>query len=395
MASFCLVLFAYLFSQFFRSFIAIVAADLGRDLGFGPAELGWISAAWFTAFALAQFPVGYLLDTLGPRRTMASLMLSGVVGGLLFAVSGGFVTSMAAMALIGVGCSPILMAGLYIFGRTAAPERFPMLASLLVGLGNIGNLVAASPLAYAAQTFGWRPSMAAVGTLMGLAALLTFLFLPDPPKAERRGGKTPMLGDIGTILRMRALWLVFPIHAVSYAAVATERGLWIGPYLADVHGLDALARGNIAFAMSVGMALGALACGPAARWMGGSKSPAILANAITIGLLLLLGFWTGVPVAIAAFILTGIGFFGLSYSLLLSHGRPFFPDHLLGRGVTFLNFLAIGGAGIMQAVTGQVMDRLLASGQSAPAAYSMIHIGMGLSVLVILLLFLRAPEKPV
>jgi MFS family permease len=394
MVTFSLLLFAYLFSQFFRSFVSIIAADLTRDLGFGPAELGWISSAWFTAFALAQFPVGYLLDTAGPRRTTAALMLAGVAGGLLFAVSNSLAVSMLAMALIGIGCSPVLMAALYIFGRIAAPERFAMLASLFVGLGNIGNLMAATPLAYAAQTFGWRTSMAAVGLAMGLAALLVLVMLADPPKAERQGGKTSLFGDILTILRMRALWLVFPLHAVSYAAVATERGLWIGPFLETVHGLDAIGRGNIAFAMSLGMALGALACGPATRLMGGSKPPAILANAIALGLFLMLGLWTAMPVALASAVLVGIGFFGLSYSLLLSHGRPFFPDHLLGRGVTLLNFLSIGGAGVMQALTGNLMKGLLASGTAPAEAFAFIHTGIGLAVLLALLLFLRAPARP-
>ncbi len=394
MLTFALLLFAYLFSQFFRSFVSIIAADLTRDLGFGPAELGWISSAWFAAFALAQFPIGYLLDTVGPRRTMASLMLAGVAGGLLFALSNSFAVSLLAMALIGIGCSPVLMAGLYIFGRTAAPERFAMLASLLVGLGNIGNLVAATPLAYAAETIGWRVSMAAVGMSMAVAALLTFLFLSDPPRVERREGKTSMLGDVLTIMRMRALWFVFPIHVFSYAAVATERGLWIGPFLESVHGVEAIARGNIAFAMSVGMALGALACGPVARLMGEAKKPAVIANFVTLGLFLMLGFLTAMPVTLIAIVLTGIGFFGLSYSLLLSHGRPFFPDHLLGRGVTFLNFLAIGGAGLMQAVTGNVMKGLLTSGTTPAEAYAVIHTGIGLAILLALLLYLRAPARP-
>jgi MFS family permease len=394
MFSFSLLLFAYLFSQFFRSFVTIIAADLTRDLGFGPAELGWISSAWFAAFALAQFPVGYLLDTAGPRRTTAALMLAGVAGGLLFALSNSLAVSMLAMALIGIGCAPVLMAALYIFGRMAAPERFAMLAALFVGLGNIGNLMAATPLAYAAQTFGWRSSMAAVGLTMGLAALLVFLFLADPPKAEHHGSKTSMLGDILTILRMPALWFMFPLHAVSYAAVATERGLWIGPFMESVHGLDAITRGHAAFAMSLGMALGAFACGPAVRFMGGPKPPAVLANAVAAGLFLLLGLWIGMPTALAAAVLVGIGFFGLSYSLLLGHGRMFFPDHLLGRGVTCLNFFAIGGAGVMQALTGNAMKGLLASGSAPAEAFAFIHTGIGLVVLLALLLFLRAPARP-
>ncbi len=393
--TFPLLLFAYLFSQFFRSFLTIIAGDLTRDLGFGPAELGWVGAAWFITFALFQFPVGYLLDTVGPRRTMGGLMLAGVAGAILFALSPNFWISVTGMALIGVGCSPMLMASLYIFGRTEPPERFAMLSSMMVGFGNIGNLAAATPLTLAAVSFGWRWSMAGVGIAMAGAAVLILLFLKDPPRAVRTdGGKASVLGDILAIARIRPLWLAFPLHLVSYAVIATERGLWVGPYLDQVHGMDAITRGNWVFAMSLAMALGALACGPAARWLGGAKTPAVIGNAMTVGLFLLLGLATGVGGAGAGAILVMIGFFGLTYSLLLSHGRQFFPDHLLGRGVTFLNFLAIGGAGLLQALTGQSMRLAGVSGTPPAEAYSLIHTALGLALLVALLLFLRVPAKP-
>jgi sugar phosphate permease len=394
MQTFLVLLFAYLFSQFFRSFVSIIAADLTRDLGFGPAELGWISSAWFLAFALSQFPVGYLLDTKGPRRTMGWLMTAGVVGGLLFSLSNGLAMSVAGMVLVGIGCSPMLMAGLYIFGRTSPPERFAMLASLLVGLGNIGNLVAATPLALAASTIGWRMSMAGVSVALALATVLVLILLKDPPQIERKDGKASMVGDILTVLKIRALWFMLPIHLFGYAAVATERGLWIGPFLQSVHGLDAILRGNVAFAMSVGMACGALACGPAARLLHGPKSPAVIATALSVVLFLTLAFFPQLPVLVVAGVLTAIGFFGLTYSLLLSHARPFLPDYLLGRGVTFLNFLAIGGAGLMQAITGKAMEKTLLSGVAPSEAYSYLHGGIGVILLVVLLAFLRAPAKP-
>jgi predicted MFS family arabinose efflux permease len=393
--TFPLLLFAYLFSQFFRSFLTIIAGDLGRDLGFGPEQLGWISSAWFMTFAAAQFMVGYLLDTVGPRRTMGGLMAVGVVGAVLFAVSPGFTISVVAMGMIGLGCSPMLMASLYIFGRTERPERFAILSSAIIGLGTLGVLAASTPLTLAAQQFGWRWSMAAIGIVMGLAAMLILLFLKDPPPAHRKDGTSAsILGDILTILRIRALWFAFPLHLVSYGVIATERGLWIGPYLDQVQGLEALARGNVVMAMSLAMGLGALACAPAARLFGGVKTPALIGNAVTVALFLLLGFWTSVPWLGASAILVGIGFFGLTYSLLLSHGRQFFPDHLLGRGVTLLNFLAIGGAGLLQAITGRVMDSQLASGVSPTAAYATIHTGLGLALLALLIVFLRAPAKP-
>jgi hypothetical protein len=80
---------------------------------------------------------------------------------------------------------------------------------------------------------------------------------------------------------------------------------------------------------------------------------------------------------------------------MLSHGRQFFPDHLLGRGVTCLNFLAIGGAGVLQALSGQSMRLATSSGTAPVEAYSTIHLALGGVLLVALLLFLRVPAKPV
>ncbi len=393
--TFAILLFAYLFSQFFRSFLTIIAGDLTRDLGFDAGQLGWISSAWFMAFAASQFLVGYLLDTIGPRRTMGGLMIAGVLGGLVFALSGGFAMSMLGMALIGIGCSPMLMSSLYIFGRTEPPARFATLSSLIVGFGNIGNLASATPLALAAQSFGWRASMAAVGLAMAAAALLVWLYLPDPAKAERTdGGRSSFFGDLKALLSLRALWLIFPLHLVSYGAVATERGLWVGPFLEKAHGLDPIGRGNIVFAMSVGMALGALACGPAARLFGGQKRPAEIGNVVTVGLFIALGLLPALGVAAASAMLIAIGVFGLTYTLLLGHGRLFFPDHLLGRGVTLLNFLAIGGAGLMQVATGQAMDRMLAGGMTQSAAFAAVHLMIGAAVGAALIPFLFARKAP-
>ena len=75
MATFGIVVFAYVLSQFFRSFLAVIAPELSAELGLDPAELGAVSSAWFLTFALAQFGFGVALDWLGPRRTGGALMV--------------------------------------------------------------------------------------------------------------------------------------------------------------------------------------------------------------------------------------------------------------------------------------------------------------------------------
>jgi MFS family permease len=65
----------------------------------------------------------------------------------------------AAMALIGIGCAPVLMASLFIFARIYHAGAVRRAASWLIAFGALGNVIGAAPLANAAQAFGWRPVM--------------------------------------------------------------------------------------------------------------------------------------------------------------------------------------------------------------------------------------------
>ena len=72
---------AYILSHFYRSFLAVLSPQLTAELGLGPDVLSDALGAWFAAFALAQFPVGSLLDRVGPRWTAASMFAIGAGGG--------------------------------------------------------------------------------------------------------------------------------------------------------------------------------------------------------------------------------------------------------------------------------------------------------------------------
>ena len=64
----CLV-FAYVLSQFYRAFLAVLSPLLTADIGATPEDLAAASGLWFLAFSLMQIPVGSALDRVGPRIT--------------------------------------------------------------------------------------------------------------------------------------------------------------------------------------------------------------------------------------------------------------------------------------------------------------------------------------
>jgi MFS family permease len=349
---------AYVLSQFFRAFLAVLTPLLERDLGTTPDDLANASSLWFICFAAMQIPIGAALDSIGPRRTAAWLLLIGGAGGAaLFAVATTGAHINIAMALIGVGCAPVLMASYYIFAREFPPARFAFLASLMVGLGSLGNLGASYPMGWAAEVFGWR---SAIWGLAGLSAVVAFGILvtvKDPPKVEAEAK-----GSLIELLRLRALWPIFPLMGVSYGMAAGVRSLWISPYLEDVFNADLATIGIATLLMSIAMIIGALAFGWLDRFFTSRKTMIASGTAFgfAAGLALIVLPPTSVPLAVALF--CAIGFFGATYSVIMAHGRAFLPPHLIGRGVTLLNLFSIGGAGVLQFLSGRVYSATLGTG---------------------------------
>jgi MFS family permease len=383
---FTIFLLAYLLSQFFRSFLAVIAPELSAELAMTPAELGAVSAAWFIAFAFAQFPVGWALDHIGPRRTVPAIMMLAVAGCALFALATDTAMALAAMTLIGLGCAPIYMGALYYFGRTYDARHFALLSSWLLGIGSAGNLLAATPLAAAAEAFGWRTTFFAVAAITFVMAALVALLIKDPPSAQIETGPDTRPAsawqDFRALLALRNLWPFLPIALVSYGTIAVERGLWVGPYLSEVYGLDPIARGNIVLVMAVAMSLGAICYGPLDQWLGTRKWIVVAGTLATAAGFAALHVYPKPELAIAEALLSAVGALGLTYGVLMAHARSFMPTHLLGRGITAMNFLLIGGGALLQLVSGRLVEQWKSEGLAAPAVYANLH-GLFAALLVI------------
>lgn len=357
-AGLILLTLSYVFSQFFRSFLAVLAEVLERDIGARPDDLATASGVWFLVFALMQIPVGAALDRIGPRRTAAVLFAIGGAGGAAgFALAQSQVHVTLAMGLIGLGCSPVLMASYYIFARTCRPAIFASLAATVLGIGTLGNLAGTLPLTLLVEAIGWRETLWALAAASAAIALGLFFLVRDPPGAE-----TTLRGSVLDLLRLPALWLVIPMMFVNYAASGGLRALWIGPYLRDVHGLTPGAIGLATLAMGVAMIAGTFAYGPLDRWFGSRKWVVLPGNALVVMGCTALWLWPapGVVTVLALFCI--VGFFGMTFPLILAHGRSYAPDHLIGRGVTLMNLFGIAGVGIFQVVTGRVQEGAAAQG---------------------------------
>lgn len=384
----------YVLSQFYRSFLAVLTPTLTAELGMTKAGLSAASGVWFLTFALAQFAIGVSLDRYGPRRTASILLAFGGAGGVsLFAAASTPWMVIAAMALIGIGCAPVLMASLVIFARIFPPARFAMLASWFVAFGTAGNVIGAAPLANAVQAFGWRPVMVGLAVFTLVVAAAIAVLVRDSAQEEHTTGRSGLAGYLD-LFRMRVLWPIIPLTAINYAPTTGIRGLWAGPYLADVYSADALLIGKVTLFMALAMVAGAFVYGPLDTIFRTRKWVAVAGNTIGIAALAMLAAYPAPGVVNVTVLFVIIGLAGSSYGLLMAHARAFVPAHLTGRGVTLMNFFTIAGSGIMQFATGGVVTANVAPGDPAAAYAALFAFYLAMLGAAVAIYLLARDAKP-
>jgi predicted MFS family arabinose efflux permease len=363
---FCLTL-AYMLSQFYRAFLAVLSPVLKDDLGISADDLATASGAWFLAFAIMQIPIGAALDRIGPRLTAAVLHAVGGLGVVLFAMAQGPVQIQIGMALIGVGCAPVLMASYYIFARIYPAAIFATLAAFIIAIGNLGNIAASVPLAWSIDAYGWRATLWGMAAVTFAIAGLVLLTVRDPerlPPGPR--------GSLLDLLRMWPLWPIMIMMAACYAPGASLRGLWVGPYYADVFGADAARIGVVSLVMGLAMIAGNFAYGPMDRVFGTRKGVIIGGNLVVLVAFAALWWRPDDAGWLPMVMIVLIGAFGATFPVVMAHGRAFLPAHLMGRGVTLINLFGIGAAGLVQVATGRL--HAAGAGLAAPAQYGAVFL---------------------
>lgn len=353
----------YILVYFYRVSLAVVSGDVSRDLDLTPEQLGTLAGVLFYVYAVAQIPLGPLIDRIGPRLVIAGCGLLTTIGGVLFAQAGSLTTAMAGRVLIGIGTAAVLMATFTIFSHWYSKQEFGRISGLMVAAGNLGNLAGTAPLALAVGWLGWRNAFLIIALVQGLVTLLIFLKVQDRPPhpLEPESGEQPekpgMLAAWGVIARDRSFWLLAAIAFCWYGNYLAVQGLWGGPFLMQVIGLSREGAGRMLMWTSVGFIAGSMVTDRIAQRLFRSYTRTLLAGQFCLALLMT-GFLGWLPLLPS----WSLGIYFLGIGLTVSSGvmiypiiRASVPVAMVGTGLTSLNFFVLMGAAVAQQGMGLVI----------------------------------------
>jgi len=387
-------------SQFFRVSNGVIGPEVMRDLAMTPQALGYAGAAFFVALAVMQVPVGLLFDRIGPRRTVAWLSVLAVAGALLNAAAGSATQLYLARFVTGVGCAASFMAAVLLASRWFPPRRYTAILGVIFAASNLGTLLGSTPLAAVTEWIGWRAAFVGAAVLAGAAGLGVLALVRDHPPGAGPAPRTApalreVLAGLAQVLRTPGLPRVFVMHLFVYASMVTVLGVWAGPYLNDVHGLDPVARGNVHLLMGAAQVLGILCVGPLDGILDSRKKVVVPGVALTVTLLAALALVPDPPAWLATTLLVAVCFVTSYGIVVVAHGRSLFPDHLAGRGVTTVNLSQAIGTALLPAATGALVGAfpVTASGAVPEAGYRLAFGFMAALLAACVLVYRGAPDS--
>ena len=143
--------------------------------------------------------------------------------------------------------------------------RVAYVTGIATAIGALGSALTTSPVQAMLPVFGWRGVFWVLCVLALAVATWIFLSVPDKPRVP--GPARTLRGDIalsGRILASRTFWRFGPAVATLSMFNFAYLGLWAGPWLRDVAGMDGPARAGVLFLYTFAMVLGSVLTGSAA-----------------------------------------------------------------------------------------------------------------------------------
>jgi len=387
----------YFLSYALRAVNAALAPVLASDLNLSAGELGWLSSAYFLAFAAMQIPVGIWLDRYGARRTESALLLVAALGAALVGLGDSLWINSLGRVLIGAGVAPCLMASYAYFRRCFPASQQPRLVMSMLLVGATGALVATQPALSMANWLGWRTIYIFACGLLFLSALAVYFFTTDADRQQPGQHDHKDATSIWALTTHPVMLRIIPACVFTIGGFSAMQTLWAGPWLTQTLGLSPEEASIVLLYLNASLMLSYFLMGSASPWF--IKKGLSLSKQSLIALI-----W--IPIVFIAMILWRSPASWICWLLfapvipamflLQTQAALAFPGHVAGRILTTSNLMIFVGTFAVQWAIGLAVDTFNKLGMTDTAALrSAFSCLVALQLLSLLWFVLRDPARAV
>ena len=345
----------YFISTLLRAINATISPELVSEFSLSAGDLGLLSGAYFLGFASVQIPLGYLLDSKGPKKIVSYFLSLTIVGIILFANAKNFQILLLSRLLIGIGVGACLMGPLTAYRVWFQDETQQRSNSWMLMVGAIGMLSSSLPVQYLLPSIGWRGVFINLAILTLICIILIALFIPKWENLN--SNQTSAQGRLSDIWSNDFFKSLVPMGFFNYGALFAIQTLWAGPWLTRVSGYTPEESAKGLFLLYSCLLISFLLWGYFVPRFSKNISDAIKLlkwgaplNLLVLVVIILLGSKAGA---------IHWAIYGIS-SIFLSLTQPAvgmaFPLNNAGKALTSFNLLLFVGAFFLQWAIGLIID---------------------------------------
>jgi sugar phosphate permease len=361
---------SYVLVYFHRLCPAVVAVDMMRDLHAGGPLLGLLGSAYFYPYAIMQLPAGLLSDSWGPRRAITLFFMVAFAGSLILGLAPSVFLAIVGRTLVGLGVSMLFVPTMKVLAEWFRVREFATMTGILMAMGGIGSLTAATPLALVSTWLGWRLSFVIVGVITLLLAILVWLIVRDRPsdkgwpspthRSESDDVPVGLMKGMKQVLTYPGFWPVAIWFFFDCAVFFSFGGLWGGPFLMQVYGLTKAEAGQILSMLAIGMIVGSpFLSFVSNRLLQGRKPVLIISSVVLMCLTALLAFYTEKLSTGALYLICfGLGVFSSAVVVIgFTTTKELFPVRIAGTSTGLVNLFPFAGGAVAQPILGYVLEQ--------------------------------------
>ena len=225
----------YFISNLLRAITATIAPELVLEFNLTSGELGLLGGGYFLGFASVQIPLGYLLDSKGPKKIVSYFLILSIIGLILFSLAQNLMMLLISRVLIGVGVGACLMGPLTAYRIWYQDETQQRANSWMLMVGAMGMLSSSLPVQHFLPLIGWRAIFLSLAVFTLLCIFLIIVFIP---KWQLKTIDNKQLDESG----LKIVWKnslfksLVPMGFFSYGGLFAIQTLWAGPWMIRVSG---------------------------------------------------------------------------------------------------------------------------------------------------------------
>jgi ACS family glucarate transporter-like MFS transporter len=286
-------IFAYMFgfamlSYIQRQSIAVAAENIMPALHLSQMQIGWLSASFTTAYAIAQLPGGILGQRFGARIMYVGVGVVGLIATLatplapiVLAGNALFLALLIAQATLGLSQGPLFPVFAAVLQEWFPAKRWAMANGLQTAGMNLGGAVTPVFIVVLTESFGWQGALLWVGLPVALLTAGWAWYGRDKPRehpkvtaaelAELDGGGNAAAPPL-TLRRLLSimgdrdvLLLAFSYLSMNYAFYLIS--FWSFLYLVQVRHFSGLESGLVGAVPWIGAGVGAGIGGYVSDWL--------------------------------------------------------------------------------------------------------------------------------